>query len=134
MAKMESALKRRKHDRFRIMGSAIVSLHKPRLIKLGRAKLVELGPIVDISWGGLAVHYIDSKARQIESNELDISTPDEGIRIEGIPFQTVSDIEIADMPDGKKIRRRSIKFGDLSNTQRTGLVNFLQKATRRNDI
>ena len=131
MQKITSSIKKRKWDRFRIKGAAVVMLHKPRLIPVGKPKLVELGPVTDISWGGLAVQYIDSKERQIESNELSISIPPHGIKLEGIPFQIVSDVEIAELPDSKKIRRRSIKFSELTKAQSAKLVKFLQNFTVR---
>ncbi len=131
MQEMKSSIKKRKWGRFKIKGGAIVMLHKPRTIKLGKPKLVELGPIVDISWGGIAVQYIDSKERQIKSSELSISIPPDGIKLENIPFQTVSDVEIAELPDSKKIRRRNIKFEDMNQTQKAKMVNFLQKFTVR---
>ena len=102
-----------------------------RIIPIGKPRLVELGPVVDISWGGLAVHYIDNKKRRIESSELSISFPPEGIVLEGIPFEMVSDTEIAELPDSKKIRRRSMKFGEMNQSQKTRLVNFLQNFTQR---
>jgi hypothetical protein len=131
MMKIKPNGKDRKHDRFKIKGGAIVMLHKPKKINFGKPSLVELGPVVDISWGGLAVHYIDNKNRQIESNELSISFEPNGIVLEGIPFLTVSDTEIAQLPDDKKIRRRSLKFKDLNQKQKARLVNFLQKFTIR---
>lgn len=106
-------------------------LHKPRTIKLGKPKLVELGPIVDISWGGIAVQYIDSKERQINSSELSISIPPDGIKVENIAFRTVSDVEVAELPDNKKIRRRNIKFEDMNQKQKAKLVSFLQNFTVR---
>ena len=131
MLKINSAVKKRRWDRFKIKGGAIVMLHKPRRIKVGKPKLLELGPVVDISWGGLAVQYIDSKERQIESNELSISIPPHGVALEGIPFQTVSDVEVAELSDSKKIRRRSIKFNELTQAQKAKLVKFLQNFTVR---
>ena len=128
---MKSSIKKRKWDRFKIKGGAIVMLHKPRTLNFGKPKLVELGPIVDISWGGIAVQYIDSKERQIKSSELSISIPPDGIVLENIPFQTVSDVEIAELPDAKKIRRRNIKFEDMNQTQKAKLVGFLQNFTVR---
>ena len=131
MTSRQAADRQRKWKRFRMKGSAIVLLHKPRLIEWGKPSFIELGPIVDISWGGIAVQYIDSKERQIKSSELSISIPPDGIKVENIPFQTVSDVEIAELPDNKKIRRRNIKFVDMNQTQKAKLVNFLQKFTVR---
>ena len=131
MLRIKPEGKARRWDRFKIKGGAIVMLHKARKIPIGKPRLVELGPVVDISWGGLAVHYIDNKKRRIESNELSISFPPEGIVLESIAFEVVSDEEIAELPDNKKIRRRSFKFGEMSQSQKTRLVNFLQKFTQR---
>lgn len=131
MLKITPDGKERKWDRFKLKGGAIVMLHKQKKFGIGKPSLVELGPVVDISWGGMAVHYIDNKKRQIESNELSVSFPPNGIVLEAIPFETVSDAEIAKLPDDKTIRRRSLKFGNMNQKQKARLVNFLQKFTIR---
>ena len=58
---------RRQWKRYKLKGGAIVLLHKPRFMEIGKPKLVELGPVIDISRGGLAVQYVESEKRMFES-------------------------------------------------------------------
>jgi len=62
---------------------------------------------------------------------LSVSFPPEGIVLKNMPFEMVSDAEIARLPDDKQIRRRSLTFGEMNPSQKTLLVNFLQKYTWR---
>ena len=118
---------RRKWRRYRINGSGIVMLHKPRIIELGKPSLIDLGPILDISLGGLAVQYVDSKKRQIECFELSISFPGEGIVVEGIPFDIVFETVVATLPDTRNIMKRCVQFGKLTSRQSLKLEAFIKK-------
>ncbi|MFH2218817.1 MAG: hypothetical protein ABII68_04040 [Pseudomonadota bacterium] len=129
MHKAKPLATRRKWKRYRINGSAIVMLHKPRIIELGKPTLIELGPIVDISLGGLAVQYVDSKKRQTECFELSISVPGEGIAVESIPFEIVFETEVATLPDSRKIVKRCVQFGKLTSPQSLKLETFIKKNT-----
>lgn len=131
MAQAQPAIRRRKWKRFRINGSAIVLLHKPSLLGLGKPTFIEMGPIIDISLGGLAVQYVDSKKRQTECFELAISLPDKGMVLEGIPFEIILDREIATLPDARKIRKRCVEFGELNSYQSLKLEAFIKKHTTK---
>ena len=65
---------------------ATVMLHKPSLIGFGKPSYIELGPVIDISMGGLAVKYINTKQRQTDCFELSLSVANDGIKIGGLPF------------------------------------------------
>jgi len=123
---------RRKFKRFKIKGSAIVMIHKPRIINIGKPKLVELGPLVDISLGGLAVQYIERKDRGLEGDRISISVPENGLGLEGVCFRVVSDRVLATMPDGRKIHNCCIEFRQLSAYQSFQLENFIKSHTQRN--
>jgi hypothetical protein len=72
---MTSILERRKQRRFRVKkGGAFVDLHKPHFFRLGKSKIAELGPVVNISVGGLAALYVDRKVRPAKFNLLSIRT------------------------------------------------------------
>jgi hypothetical protein len=46
-----------------------------------------------------------------------------------IPIETVSDFEIAPEDSSGSVRRRSVEFGDLSQTQMDDLDHFIEKHT-----
>ncbi|MFH1981451.1 MAG: hypothetical protein ABIL58_06390 [Pseudomonadota bacterium] len=118
-------IQRRKWKRFKIKGGAIVLLHKQRVIDIGSPKLIELGPIIDISLGGLAVQYVENKKRAITATELSISVPSEGIALSGLEFLMISDKAIAQLPDGKLIRNRCVEFANLAPQKRFQLESFI---------
>ena len=128
MERKKLITRRRRWKRFKI-GAATVLLHKPRFVDLGRPSLVELGPLVDICMGGLAVCYIENKKRMIDSEALSVEIPDEGIRLDTVPFRTVSDREIGQMPDGKIIRHRCVMFEDLNAQQQIRVETFIRNYT-----
>lgn len=124
---MKSALnvQRRKWKRFKVKGGAIVLLQKPRLIDIGRPKLIELGPVIDISLGGMAVQYVENKKRTTDAKALSISIPLEGIALSSLGFHIISDKPIAKLPDGKQILNRALEFIDLSAQKRYRLESFI---------
>lgn len=127
MGQKKLSVRRRRWKRFRIKGSAIVILHKPRLLELGKPRYIELGPILDISVGGLAVQYFETKDRLTECTELSITVPDEGIKVEKVNFKTISDVQSAEIPGSKTIRTRRAEFQDLTSYQRFQLESLLKK-------
>ena len=122
-------VRRRKWKRFKVVGGAIVLIKKTRFIEVGKPRLVELGPIIDISMGGIAVQYVEKKQRTIESDELAIALLPKEIKVEPIPFKIVSDIAVAQLPDGKTIRNRCMEFGKLTDYQSFQLESFIQQYT-----
>lgn len=100
-------------------------LHKERMIGIGGPKLVELGPIMDISLGGLAVQYMENKKRAVDATQLSISIPSEGIALSGLAFRVVSDKALAQLPDGQLIRKRCVQFVNLKPHQRFQLESFI---------
>ena len=120
-------LRRRKWKRFETIIGAVVLLNKPYLMGLGGIKRIEMGPVVNISMGGLAVQYIGNKKRAAKYSELSIYIPAEGIVLDKVPFETISDFEMIRMPDEKVIRKRCVEFGTLTTYQTFQLEEFIKK-------
>lgn len=124
---------RRKWMRHRIRAQATVLIKKTRLIEFGKPRLIELGPLLDISMGGLAVQYIENKERATESDILAIAVADEGIKVEPLPFHVKLDVELAVLPDGKKIKKRCVEFGKLTTYQKYQLEAFIKAYSMTNN-
>jgi hypothetical protein len=125
----KKATRRRKWKRFKTKGGALVLIKKMRIIEVGKPALVELGPVVDISMGGLSAQYVENKQRIAESEALAISVPPESVQVEPIPYKIIKDIEVTKMPDGKPIRTRCVQFGKLSDYQSFQLKSFIKEHT-----
>ncbi|MFC1488903.1 hypothetical protein ACFL6B_03545 [Thermodesulfobacteriota bacterium] len=140
MSGKKPAISRRKWKRFRMKSGAIVMLHKPSLIGFGKVSYIELGPVIDISMGGLAVKYINSKKRQIDCFELSLSVANDGVRVEGMPFEVVADFKVVELPDGIEVRKRCVQFGKLDPYKSFQLETFIKNNTttiiteRRSDV
>ena len=126
MISKKSLASRRKWKRFRVKGGALVMFHGTRLIKLGKSRLIKLGPVIDISMGGLAVQYIETSERLRDYSEISIIIPPNDIKLEEIPVKIVTDIEIAELPDSRKIRNRCFHFGKLTPYQVFQLESFIK--------
>ena len=105
-------VRRRKWKRYTVKGGSIVYLYKPAVI--GSPNLIEMGPIVDISMGGMAFQYMETKKRQADWQELSIGMPSADFQVDGITFDEISDFEVALLPDGKSIRNRCVRFDKLT--------------------
>jgi len=121
--------RRRKWKRYKIKGGAIVLLHKPRLMDIGKPKTVELGPVIDISMGGLAVQFVESKNRLQDSETISISIPSTGISLGNLQCTTISEKIIASLPNGKQIYNRCLEFRNLTSVQGLQLESFIRKHT-----
>jgi len=113
---------RRKHERFLAQEDAFVELRDHR---------GKIGKIIEVSKGGLAFHYIDIGDRPKESLELDIFLKKTGFRLEKLPAETVSDVEITKtIHQGiTTIRRHGVKFGKLTKSQKSRLEYFIRHFT-----
>lgn len=129
MSPKKPAMSRRKWKRFRMTSGATVMLHKPSIIGFGKPVYIELGPIVDISMGGLSVQYINSKKRQTECFELSLSLSNDGIELEELPFEIVADFKVAELPDGREVRKRCVEFGKLDSYKSFQLETFIKNNT-----
>ncbi|MCK5783461.1 MAG: PilZ domain-containing protein [Desulfobacterales bacterium] len=116
---------RRQHRRYKIDAGAIVAFKKKHLFNFGKQRLVKLGPITDISMGGVAVQYIESKIQHTEYNELTILNSAGNIEFDKVPFKIVRDEIVAELPNSKRIKKRGMRFGKLSNYQVARLQYFI---------
>jgi len=121
---------RRRHKRYRPMGSALVIFERPRIFNTGKPRIIKLGPLSDISQGGLSVEYF-AKGKRFEGFfELSILIPGHGITVYRIPFRNISDIVAAE-PDAKRIiMRRGIQFDELNHHHTSSLKRFVNLYAR----
>jgi len=114
---------KRKFNRFKVKDVSFALLKS--------ASYEELGEIIDISKGGLAVQCLVGKQRIKESVELDIILAGNGFNIKQMPCKTISDFEITNKIyfSSLKMRRHSIKFGELDNHQISELDYFIRQHT-----
>jgi len=112
-------IERRKHRRVQVQDIAFAVLRDPDR---------QLGQIMDISMGGLAYNYIAGSGNVDSALELDILLAYKGLYMEKIQFEPVSDFQIANKSPFTPItmRRRGIKFGELTPKQISMLKNFIQ--------
>jgi len=115
-------IERRKHRRVNVQDIAFAVLRDPDR---------QLGQIMNISMGGLAYNYIVGSGSVDSALELDILLAYKGLYMEKIHFEPVSDFQIANKSPFTPItmRRRGIKFGELTPKQTSMLQNFIQERT-----
>ncbi|MBW2568339.1 MAG: PilZ domain-containing protein [Deltaproteobacteria bacterium] len=91
----------------------------------------KLGEIVDISKGGLAFQYLMGEHQIKGSVELDIILAGNGFHIKKIPCKTISDFEMTNKIyfSSLRMRRHSIKFGELNDHQISELDYFIKQHT-----
>jgi hypothetical protein len=122
MKSNQQTLERRMYKRFRAKEGAAAILKKDHLTLLG--------PIIDISKGGLAFRYIENKKRINGFSELDILFAAGNFYLSGLAFKTVSDFIMPKKPFSIiTMRRRSVKFGKLTPDQISQLEYFIQNHT-----
>ena len=116
-------IEKRKFKRFKLKNLAFALLKS--------VSYEELGEIIDISKGGLALQYLVGEKQIKEFVELDIIFADNGFHIKKIPCKTISDFEITNEIyfSFLKMRRHSIKFGELDNHQTSELNYFIKQHT-----
>jgi hypothetical protein len=118
------AQERRKFDRIRIRSNLFATLGSPPDQKC---------IILDIGMGGLSFRYyegsdlIKSLEEDRETN-LDIYLDKADFHLEKVPFKTVYDARVDNkMPmDSLSVRKRGIKFGKLTQTQKSKLKDLVQ--------
>jgi len=91
----------------------------------------KLGQIIDISMGGLAFKYIDTKneaAKDQNQSEESIFLSSMGFYVGNLPFKTISDTEVTNTPSfsSMKVRERHVQFTDLSFKQLFDLDCYLK--------
>ncbi|MBC2693989.1 MAG: PilZ domain-containing protein [Desulfobacteraceae bacterium] len=116
-------VEKRKFTRFKVKDISFVLLKS--------VSYEELGEIVNISKGGLAFQYLVGENQIKESVELDIILAGNGFHMKKIPCKTIADFEIINEIyfSSLKMRRHSIKFGELDNNQISELDYFIRQHT-----
>ncbi len=111
---------RRRHPRYKMADVAAV---------VGERRL---GHVLDMSMGGLAFSYIQMQARPEEEIELGIIFGQDGKYLDKLPVETVSDCVMSHGPPSHPvvIRRRSVRFGELTPEQRQNLAEFISHHSR----
>lgn len=109
---------RRKHQRFRLKDLAIAVPNKPTS---------QVGRIVNISKGGLAVRYVDRDDWADEADSIDILI-NSGLFLTNIPIQNVSDFEVENQVSFSIMTERQccLQFGPLSSEQESRLDEFIR--------
>ena len=110
---------RRKDKRFKVKDPVFAILY---------SSPTRTAQIVDISRGGLALHYVRNEEGSNVIDRLDIFKSDFSFYMDNIKAKTVSDIEVVgEKSDGsKEIRRCGLQFEDLSQGQISQLESFMQ--------
>ncbi|MBW1960261.1 MAG: PilZ domain-containing protein [Deltaproteobacteria bacterium] len=117
--KKKRFLERRKEKRLAVQEGALAVLHNQKY---------KIGPIIDISHGGLSFRYVDGEKQPIHSFALSIFFTGEAFRIRKLPFKTIYDIQENPKkgPSYVLIRRIGGQFGKLTTDQRSVLGYFIE--------
>ena len=113
-------VERREHQRIQVKSGAFVGIGP---------HFNQVGPLVDISKGGLSFRYT-SRKKQAKGLSLDIFLTDRDFYLGYVPFKAVSDSKTPDNPSGSAtIRQCTVQFGELTPDQISYLQDFIQDHT-----
>ena len=117
MSNTKELTEQREYNRFQVPKDAFAALGPD---------YINVGQIINISMGGLAFRYLDSK---VESNasELDIYLASRTFYLYNLPFETVWD-SVANEMHFSSINMKvcGLHFGDLTFEQKFDLRHFIQ--------
>ncbi len=122
---------RRRCERYRLLGSALVIFERPRMFNIGKPRIIKLGPLSDISQGGLSAEYLASGKRFTDFNELSILVPGNGVTVYRIPFRNISDTVVAEPDAKRKIMRMGIQFDEPNHHHISSLKKFINLYARK---
>jgi hypothetical protein len=112
---------RRQYKRFQAENGAFVSPNSQKR---------SLWQILDISMAGLAFRYIPLGEEIMDSSELEILTRDTRFTLEQIPYRSISECDIPEECfSDYQLKRHSVQFGDLTDSQISSLEHFIQNRT-----
>ena len=92
----------------------------------------KIGPVIDITWGGLAFRYTYDDEKNLESAyRLSIFFTGEDFYLRTVPVEIVYDIEEnSETPiTAPRMKRCGVKFGRLTECQRFLLKQFIRNYT-----
>jgi hypothetical protein len=118
MTNIQQQADRRKQKRFNVQKDAFVAVG-PHFDKVG--------PIIDVSMGGLAFHYL-AIGKQKDGLSADIFLTNRDFFVGYVPFEIVRDFEVPNIqPTGiATMRRCSLRFRDLTQSQVSKLRFFIE--------
>lgn len=121
MTKGKEVVERRQHKRFQVQDGAFAVLGP---------YATGIGPIIDVSMGGLKFSYVVGEEPLNGSFELGILLAEHSFYLTKIPFKTIWDEEVKDVPLGSlRMRRCGIRLGQLTDQQISQLEYFIQNHT-----
>ena len=90
-----------------------------------------LGPIKDISPGGLALRYIDNGEPSSRAFKMDIFLTSRDFYLKDLPFKTISIIDEVSKSlfSALRMKQRSVQFGKMDSYQSDQLSYFLSNHT-----
>jgi len=114
---MNQIQERRRFPRFKVKDGTI-AINK-----------IILGPVVDISLGGMAFEYYNNYIENIEHSEIGFYHIDSGFFMTGLPSKIIQDRIIEPNTGIIPIirKRRSIEFQDLTSDQKSKLQCFIDQ-------
>jgi hypothetical protein len=139
----EKSLERRNHVRLQIHKEAFAFIRdrrfQPIRIKgagmgeiaaaVFRCRPVCMGPVTDLSLGGLAFRHVDElELNPVHAYVLDILIADRGLYLADLSFRVVSDVEADDdfLLDPLATRRLGVQFENFSSRQFAGLNDLIR--------
>jgi hypothetical protein len=114
---------RRKLQRYRVKDNAFAIINP---------EPVRLVPILDIAMGGLGV-YVDTEDQWLNNaSKLEIMVADCSFYLQNIPFEFISDFKAFPASPSTLMngRRRGLKFGALTVSQKAELKHFIRHYTQ----
>ncbi len=113
---------RRRHPRFRTAGDvyAVLRNHPERV-----------GPVFDISRGGLSFRYIEEGSTRDGADFIDLFATRERVMVEKVPVRTISDFPVdQDVPYSTvSVRQRGVQFLTVKPAQQRMLDTLLRHHT-----
>ena len=118
MGEIAEIAERRTNKRFPAKERALVSIRSDSYGMLYH--------LIEISNGGLSFRYLEEDVLTKSLSELSIVLED-NFYVDSLPVEIVSDTLLVNgyIP----VRRRSVRFGELSPRQKTQLIDFIKKNT-----
>jgi hypothetical protein len=118
MTSKNESVERREHKRYQVHSGTYVALGPP---------YGKVGPMIDISLGGVSFEYADRKERTDESH-INIFLTEANFYLEKVPIRTILDFEISDTLAASSVatRRCGLRFEDLTPDQASQIDFFIQ--------
>ncbi len=117
MTSSKERVERRKHKRFQVRKGGFAGLGP---------YFENIGPIIDVSMGGLGFRYIGSE--ETNGSYLDIFLADDDFYLRNVRFKTIWDFKSVNetLSSSVTMRRRGVQFKKLTDHQRSQLEYFIK--------